>query len=84
MQPIKLASLAATLILAASPALADKGSAAKSRDGNTLVEAPHTRVETKSNPTRVDVAAPYTKVQVDKAERVVRIRVPYFSGDIRY
>jgi len=34
--------------------------------------------------TRVKVRAPYTSVDVDTRNRHVRIRVPYYSGDIRW
>ncbi len=34
--------------------------------------------------TRVKVRAPYARVDVDTNRRRVRIRVPYYSGDIRW
>ncbi len=52
--------------------------------GKTTVNAPRTKVVTKrdGNRTKVDVRAPYTGVNVDTARRHVRIRVPYYSGDV--
>ncbi|MEL6292448.1 MAG: hypothetical protein AAFQ44_11745, partial [Pseudomonadota bacterium] len=49
----------------------------------TVVRAPRTRVEVeRDGSTRV--RAPETRVEVDRRRRTIRIRVPYFSGDIRY
>ena len=56
----------------------------RSQNGNTVVVAPTTRVETSAERAAVRVAAPYTRVKVDTAARHVRIRVPYFNGDIRW
>ncbi|MEZ5843811.1 MAG: hypothetical protein R3D27_08765 [Hyphomicrobiaceae bacterium] len=54
-------------------------------DGKTVVEAPTTRVETdEAGRTKVRVRAPHTAVDVDTERRRVRIRVPYYSGDIRW
>lgn len=53
--------------------------------GKTTVEAPTTRVVTKTGKkTTVKVAAPHSRVNVDTGARHVRIRVPYYSGDIRW
>lgn len=50
------------------------------------VGAPGTRVEVdqRSGATDVTVRAPHTAVDVDTRAREVRIRVPYFRGDIRW
>ncbi len=50
------------------------------------VEAPGTNVavDERSGETRVTVRAPATDVDVDTERRQVRIRVPYFRGDIRW
>jgi hypothetical protein len=53
-------------------------------DGRTLVSAPGTRVAVLSKRTKVHVDAPYTTVRVNTATNHVRIRVPYFNGDIRW
>ncbi len=73
----------ALMITLATPALA--GDYVEHRNGETIVDAPTTRVETGGdNETRVRVRAPYTKVDVDTKRRRVRIRVPYYNGDIRW
>ena len=51
-------------------------------DDSVSVTAPYTDVDTSSD--KVTVDAPYTDVQVDRKARTVRIRVPYFSGDISW
>lgn len=75
-----------TLALAAlgSIAIAAVASATevKTTDDSVTVTAPYTDVDTSSD--KVAVKAPYTDVQVDKKARTVRIRVPYFSGDISW
>ena len=55
-------------------------------DGVTHVDAPTTRVRVDeyTGDTRVKVRAPATRVDVDTERRHVRIRVPYYSGDIRW
>jgi hypothetical protein len=53
-------------------------------NGNTVVIAPTTRIDSSADRTTVRVAAPFTRVKVDTAARHVRIRVPYFNGDIRW
>jgi len=70
----------------ATPALlADAGDYVERRNGETIVDVPTTRVETSGDKkTRVRVRAPYTKVDVDTKRRLVRIRVPYYNGDIRW
>jgi hypothetical protein len=51
----------------------------------TIVEAPTTRVETKTGrKTSVRVNAPHAQVKIGTSARHVRIRVPYYSGDIRW
>ncbi len=66
-------------------AVADAGDYVEHRDGETIVDAPTTRVVTRGDKnTRVRVRAPYTKVDVDTRRRRVRIRVPYYNGDIRW
>lgn len=53
--------------------------------GKTTVDAPTTRVVTKTGRrTTVKVDAPRARVNVDTGARHVRIRVPYYSGDIRW
>ncbi len=54
--------------------------------GKTIVDAPTTRVTTveRTGETRVKVRAPYANVDVDTSRQQVRIRVPYYSGDIRW
>jgi hypothetical protein len=49
-------------------------------------EAPGTRVdvEARGQATNVTVRAPRAAVDVDTERRAVRIRVPYFRGDIRW
>lgn len=55
-------------------------------DGVTHVDAPTTRVrvDETTGDTRVKVRAPATRVDVDTDRRHVRIRVPFYSGDIRW
>lgn len=55
-------------------------------DGITRVEAPTTRVRVDevTGDTRVNVRAPGTHVDVDTERRHVRIRVPFYSGEIRW
>ena len=49
------------------------------------VRAPHTKVTTShGKKTKVTVKAPYSDVRVDTKNRHVRIRVPFYSGDIRW
>jgi hypothetical protein len=79
---IKLAATALIITLAA-PAIADDY--VEHRNGETIVDVPTTRVETGGDRrTRVKVRAPHTKVDVDTKRRHVRIRVPYYNGDIRW
>jgi len=74
---------AALTITLATPALT--GDYVERRNGKTIVDVPTTRVETGGDKkTRVKVRAPYTKVDVDTKRRHVRIRVPYYNGDIRW
>lgn len=69
------------------------GAVAFARDGlvvresdRTTVKAPSTMVEAdeRTGETRVEVRATDTKVDVDTQHREVRIRVPFFNGDIRW
>ena len=55
-------------------------------DGITRVDAPTTRVRVDevTGDTRVKVQAPATRVDVDTERRHVKIRVPFYSGDIRW
>ena len=83
------AGLIATLVVVSSaaacaPANAHDRSYRHTHDEDgTVVRAPRTRVEVeRDGSTRV--RAPHTRVEVDRRRRTVRIRVPYFSGDIRY
>lgn len=75
-----------TLALAAMTSLgvayAATATEVKTDDNSVSVTAPYTDVDTSSD--KVSVNAPYTDVQVDKKARTVRIRVPYFSGDISW
>jgi len=73
----------ALLITLAAPAIS--GDYVEHRNGETIVDVPTTRVETGGDrKTRVKVRAPHTKVDVDTTRRHVRIRVPYYNGDIRW
>jgi hypothetical protein len=73
----------ALLITLAAPAIS--GDYVEHRNGETIVDVPMTRVETGGDrKTRVKVRAPHTKVDVDTKRRHVRIRVPYYNGDIRW
>jgi hypothetical protein len=73
----------ALLITLAAPAIS--GDYVEHRNGETIVDVPTTRVETGDDrKTRVKVRAPHTKVDVDTKRRHVRIRVPYYNGDIRW
>ena len=79
---ITFATTALTITLA-TPALT--GDYVEHRNGKTVVDVPTTRVETSGHQkTRVKVRAPHTKVDVDTKRRHVRIRVPYYNGDIRW
>jgi hypothetical protein len=51
-------------------------------DDTVVVTAPETDVDVSSD--KVTVETPYTDVEVDEKARTVRIRVPYFSGDISW
>ena len=76
-------TITALAITLAKPALT--GDYVEHRNGETIVDVPTTRVETGGDKkTRVKVRAPYTKVDVDTKRRHVRIRVPYYNGDIRW
>lgn len=51
-------------------------------EDRVTVTAPTTDVDVTSEEVTVD--APYTSVDVDEKSRTVRIRVPYFNGDISW
>jgi len=71
------------MITLAAPAIS--GDYVEHRNDKTIVDVPTTHVETDGDRrTRVKVRAPYTKVDVDTKRRHVRIRVPYYNGDIRW
>ena len=71
------------MITLAAPAIS--GDYVEHRNDETVVDVPTTHVETDGDrKTRVKVRAPYTKVDVDTKRRHVRIRVPYYNGDIRW
>lgn len=53
-------------------------------DGGTIVSAPGTRVAVQPKRTTVQVGAPDTSVKVDTAARSVKIRVPFYNGDITW
>jgi hypothetical protein len=71
------------MVTLAAPAIA--GDYVERSNGETIVDVPTTRVETGGDKeTRVKVRAPYAKVDVNTKRRHVRIRVPYYNGDIRW
>jgi hypothetical protein len=71
------------MITLAAPAIS--GDYVEHRNDKTIVDVPTTHVETDGDRrTRVKVREPYTKVDVDTKRRHVRIRVPYYNGDIRW
>ncbi len=79
--------MAAVLVIAAastSAALAAKTHVDTGRDGRTIVTAPGTRVAVLPKRTAVRVEAPYTSVRVNTEAGRVRIRVPYYNGDISW
>jgi hypothetical protein len=80
MQRLRILVLAALIPLAVAPIAAAMEEV--ERKDAVVVNAPTTDVEVSSR--EVTVAAPFTDVKVDKENRRVRIRVPYFSGDISW
>ena len=79
----KIGALAILAVATATAAEAAKSTVETTRDGRTYVAAPGTRVAVlPTKRTKVRVEAPYTRVKVDTAAGHVRIRVPYYSGDI--
>lgn len=70
--------------LVAGGVLASDGHHATGKGDRVEATAPTATVRVSPQRTRVDIVAPYTDVQVDTVQRSVRIRVPYFSGDIRW
>ncbi len=83
---VTLAVAAIATVALSMPATAEDTAVVKRRNGATSVDAPTTRVAVRESTgdTRVRVRAPSTNVDVDTDRREVRIRVPYFSGDIRW
>ncbi len=79
-----LGVLAATGLALAVAASAADPTSVKSENGRTAVKAPYTRVDTTPDRTKVRVNAPNADVRVDTEAGQVRIRVPYFSGNIRW
>ncbi|MEQ1731935.1 MAG: hypothetical protein ABL982_26475 [Vicinamibacterales bacterium] len=70
---------------AATYAIAQDAKVTTTPDGRTHVEAPTTRVDAGGDRgTQVKVRATDTKIDVDTDRGHVRIRVPYFNGDIRW
>jgi hypothetical protein len=82
----RLGIAAAVAAAVASAGFAFAGDMVKREDGKTVVEAPTTHVtaDERTGATQVKVRAPSTSVDVDTERGHVRIRVPYFSGDIRW
>lgn len=83
---IALAVAAAVAVVGSLPVAADEKAVVSRQNGVTSVDAPNTRVAVRESTgdARVRVRAPETKVDVATDRREVRIRVPYFSGDIRW
>ncbi len=79
-------AVATVLILAPLAVPASARDVVTREDGKTIVDAPTTKVVTRERDgaTRVKVRAPATKVDVDTERGHVRIRVPGYSGDIRW
>ena len=77
-----LPTLALVALTSLGAAFAASATEVTTTDDSVTVTAPPTDVDTSSD--KVAVKAPYTDVQVDKKARTVRIRVPYFSGDISW
>lgn len=75
---------AASLAAAASFAIAESDTSVTVRGGKADVTAPYTTVDSTPARTKVNVDAPHANVKVDTEARVVKIRVPYFNGDIRW
>jgi hypothetical protein len=78
------ASAAFATVATMSAAHAAKTTVDTRSDGRTFVSAPGTRVAVQPKRTTVRVEAPYSSVRVNTASNHVRIRVPYFNGDIRW
>ncbi|MBU2531639.1 MAG: hypothetical protein KKB37_02775 [Alphaproteobacteria bacterium] len=77
----------ALIVLAA--ALPVQSGATERHDRDVVVEAPTTDVivsdrKVSDRKERVLVEAPATEIDVDTERRRVRIRVPFFDGDIRW
>lgn len=90
MRKSTLAALAASIVVAtaslgsAAPAFAAGSTSVKTENGWTKVKAPYTRVDITAQRTKVRVNAPHANVSVETGAGHVRIRVPYYSGDIRW
>ncbi len=76
----------AALSLATASATAIASDVVTRKDDKTIVKAPTTNVtvDERTGATRVKVRASETRVDVDTDRGLVRIRVPYFNGDIRW
>ncbi|HRK19928.1 MAG TPA: hypothetical protein PK970_13300 [Hyphomicrobiaceae bacterium] len=79
-----LASAAVASLTAASFAIAESDTNVTVKGGKADVTAPYTTVDSTPARTKVKVDAPHTNVKVDTEARVVKIRVPFFNGDIRW
>ena len=82
----KIVTASAALVAAALALPAAAHDVVTRGDGITRVDATTTRVRVDevTGDTRVKVRAPATRVNVDTDRRHVRIRVPFYSGDIRW
>jgi len=78
--------VAAAAALSLSLGSAHAGDVVTREAGETRVKAPTSRVVVRESDgaTRVRVRAGHTKVDVDTERSLVRIRVPGYSGDIRW
>ncbi len=83
-QSLIIAGLAIATSLASVTTVSATTTVDTKRDGNTFVSAPGTRVAVQPKRTKVQVAAPSTTVKVDTAARSVKIRVPFYNGDITW
>jgi hypothetical protein len=81
---LMIAAVAAVTSLAGLAPVSAKTSVDTSRDGRTVVTAPGTRVAVVPKRTKVRVEAPFSDIKVDTAARHVRIRVPFYNGDITW
>ena len=86
MTRLSLIGALAAASLAAAAATAMAADFVTRKDDKTVVQAPTTNVtvDEHTGATRVKVRASETRVDVDTDRGHVRIRVPYFNGDIRW